>query len=761
MRGNSQFCLCGALECKRLPPSSISLTVSTQPPQPVPAPQSSPTASTVFAPARRQLLTSDSVTAMHMHTYMLSPLQWKLIGKAKESMWPLTRARVSGHTESVPLEEYRRKRNRGRTPEPIPSEGPQTDANTTDSAHSIFVIQEHHARRLHWDLRLERDGVLASWAVPRGLPTDSDTVRLAVRTEDHPMEYAEFSGQIPAGEYGAGHMTIWDRGTYETIKWADHEVQVVLHGQKVDGQYVLLQRGSEPKSWLLRRMGSAPEPGLAPLPYDVSPMVARDGRVPDDDAEWCYEVHFGGTRVTARVESGRVRLVDAGGRDLTARHPEVGGLGSALGSTRALLDGEIGGTPPGLWITDLLHLDGRDCTPLPYTARRELLDSLPLTGPHWRPAPSYPGGGSAVLDAAAEQGLPAIVAKRADSRYLPGVLTDDWLRIPTGATIAVPDEPARPAVPAAPSATQNTSVAAGGRKVRLTNPEKVLYPESSFRKKDVMAHYLAVADVMLPHLAGRPVTLRRWPDGVDGTPFFEKNVSRHVPDWVRTVRLASPGSSRGTEAIDYPLIDDAAGLAWVANLAALELHVPQWVVGPRGGRQPPDLLVFDLDPGDGATIVDCARVALRLSEVLAEDGLTGYPRTSGGKGMQMYAAVTVSDAEQTAAYAKLLAEQLTTEDPSRVLAVMARQRRKGKVFIDWSQNNAAKTTVASYSLRGRELPTVATPVTWDEVRACRRPEDLRFTAHDLPDRLSTYGDLMAPLLGPGDPLPAAGPRARG
>jgi bifunctional non-homologous end joining protein LigD len=661
----------------------------------------------------------------------------------------------------VPLEEYRRKRNRGRTPEPIPSADPPTDDGTGTGTGTIFVIQEHHARSLHWDLRLERDGVLVSWAVPKGLPPDPDTVRLAVRTEDHPMEYAEFSGEIPSGEYGAGHMSIWDRGTYDTIKWNAREVQIVLHGERAHGQYVLLRRGAEPKSWLLRRMGAASliseDPDHVPLPYDLSPMIARAGRLPDDDAGWCYEVRFGGTRVTARVDGGRVRLADSEGADLTARYPEVGGLGPALGSRRALLDAEVGGAPPGLWITDLLHLDGRDCTPLPYAERRALLDSLPLTGPNWRPVPSYTAGGAAVLDAAAEQGLPSIVAKRADSSYRPGTVTDDWLEIPT--TPATPD-PGAPSVSRATPA-QGRPTDAAGRTVRLSNPDKVLYPESSFRKKDVLAHYLSVADVMLPHLAGRPVTLRRWPDGVESTPFFEKNVSRHVPDWVRTVRLASPGSSRGTEAIDYPLIDDAAGLAWVANLAALELHVPQWTVSPAGGRQAPDLLVFDLDPGDGATIVDCARVALRLSEVLTEDGLTGFPRTSGGKGMQLYAAVSVSDAEQTSAYARLLAEQLTAEDPARVTAVMARQRRKGKVFIDWSQNNAAKTTVASYSLRGRELPTVATPVTWDEVRACRRPEDLLFTAHDMPDRLAVHGDLMAPLLAEGARLPARAPRAQG
>jgi bifunctional non-homologous end joining protein LigD len=426
-----------------------------------------------------------------------------------------------------------------------------------------------------------------------------------------------------------------------------------------------------------------------------------------------------------------------------------------------LLDGEIGGRPPGLWITDLLHLDGRDCMPLPYAERRGLLDSLSLTGPHWRPAPSYSGGGAAVVEAAAEQGLPSVIAKRAGSAYRPGDAGDDWREIPTTSVTSVIPDSSGTSASAPPTATRgaSTPVTAAGRTVRLTNPDKVLYPRASFRKKDVLDHYLVVAEAMLPHLAGRPVTLRRWPDGVESTPFFEKNVSRHVPDWVRTVRLASPGSSRGTEAIDYPLIDDAAGLAWVANLAALELHVPQWTVDAHGARRPPDLLVFDLDPGEGATIVDCARVALRLAEVLEGDGLTAHPRTSGGKGMQLYAAVNVADAERTSAYAKLLAEQLTAEDPARVTAVMARQRRREKVFIDWSQNNPAKTTVASYSLRGREQPTVATPLTWEEVRSCRRPEDLMFTAHDLPRRLADHGDLMAPLLDGGDALPERAPSA--
>jgi len=653
----------------------------------------------------------------------------------------------------VPLDEYRRKRDAQRTPEPVPPVDPPPAG---DGRGEVFVIQQHHARSLHWDLRLERDGVLASWAVPKGLPEDPGTIRLAVRTEDHPMEYADFSGEIPAGEYGAGRMTIWDRGRYETLKWTDSEVQVVLHGDRASGRYVLLHRGRTPQEWLLRRGDPPRDPSWRPLPRELSPMLATSGPLPEPDEGWCYEVRFGGTRVLVRVDGGRVELLGADSVPLPDQHPELAGLGAALGATSVLLDAEIGGTPPGLWIGDLLHLDGHDTLELPYRERRALAEGLPLTGPHWRLAPSYPGGGAAVLAAAAEQGLPTVLAKRAESTYQPGRRGPDWVEIAAGAgpspTIATEIATTTPG--RARSRTVS-SVDVAGQRVRLANPEKVIYPLTGFRKRDVLDYYLAVAPVMLPHLAGRPVTLRRWPDGVDAPSFFEKNVSRHVPSWVRTVRLPTPGSAAGSESIDYPLLDDPAGLAWVANLAALELHVPQWTVGRRGEQHEPDLLVFDLDPGEGTTVVECARVAQRVAAVLAEDGLPAYPRTSGGKGMQLYTPVRVSRPEQTSEYAKNVAERLAADDPARVIAVMAKQRRRGRVFIDWSQNNPAKTTVASYSLRGRQRPTVATPLTWEEVGACRRPEDLVFTAPDLPGRLATHGDLMAPLLGKAHPLPGA------
>jgi bifunctional non-homologous end joining protein LigD len=615
----------------------------------------------------------------------------------------------------VPLEEYRRKRDAARTPEPVP------EADPLPGTDDRFVVQEHHARSLHWDVRLERDGVLASWAVPKGLPTEPDTVRLAVRTEDHPIEYLEFSGDIPAGEYGGGRMTIWDAGTYETEKWNPREVIVRLRGRRAQGRYVFIRTGD---NWILRR--SDPAPDRDPLPRDTRPMDAAPGPLPRGE-NWWLQVSFGGRRVIVRVDGGRVRVTDAEGAEIEA--PTLRELGPSLGATPVLLDGELVGGD--LWIGDLLHLDGRDVAVLPFRERHALLADLSLAGPHWRLAPVFPGGGAEVVAAVREQRLGGVLAKDADAPYTPGTRG--------GACVAV-DAPAAPAAPPA----------AVGR-AKLTNPRKVLYPLTGTTKSDVLAYYLAVADVMLPHLADRPVTMVRWPDGVEKPSFFEKDVSRHAPSWIRTERVGTPGGR--SEHADFPFIENAQGLAWAANLAALELHVPQWRVGPRGGRHNPDLVVFDLDPGEGTTVVDCARVAERLAERLAADGLTCCPRTSGGKGMQLYLPVAVSTPERTSEYAKALAEELAAETPRLVTAVMAKARRRGRVFVDWSQNNPYKTTIASYSLRGRARPTVATPVTWDEVRAATRPEHLTFTAADVPARVAELGDLLTPLLGEPQRLP--------
>ena len=287
-----------------------------------------------------------------------------------------------------------------------------------------------------------------------------------------------------------------------------------------------------------------------------------------------------------------------------------------------------------------------------------------------------------------------------------------------------------------------------GRQVALTNLEKVLYPGVGFAKGQVLDYYTRIAPVLLPHLAGRALTRKRYPDGVEGQVFFEKNAPRGTPDWVRVETLASPGSTKDRETIDYVVVDDLATLVWTANLAALELHTHMWRVSDDGTALPPDMVVFDLDPGPPASIVECCTVAQLLRPLLEADGLSPLAKTSGSKGLQLYArADAFGSAQETSAYAKALAQRLEKEQPELVVHRMTKALRPGKVLVDWSQNSAAKTTVSVYSLRARELPTVSTPVTWDEVEACVSPADLVFTSDDVLARVEAHGDLFAPLLG--------------
>ncbi|WP_157647669.1 non-homologous end-joining DNA ligase [Actinomycetospora chiangmaiensis] len=473
------------------------------------------------------------------------------------------------------LRTYRDKRDPGRTPEPFGEVGSaDTDAG------GRFVIQEHHARRLHYDVRLERGGVLVCWAVPKGLPDGPGAPRLAVHTEDHPLEYLDFHGEIPAGEYGGGSMTIWDRGTYETEKWTDDEVAVRLRGERADGRFVFFR----------------------PKRNADGRQVQRSGARPSDE---------------------------------------------------------------------------------------------------------------------------------------------DWLVTRKG------EEKARP-----PRDVQSPRVSVGGRALKLSNLDKELYPGTP--KNAVVDYYARVADTLLPHLAGRPLTLRRFPDGIDGESFYEKNAGRNAPDWLRTVVVPTPGSSRGSDSARFVVVEELATLVYLANLAVLELHVPQWRVDPDDVPQPPDELVFDLDPGPGTGLPECARVACRVRDRLHDDGLVPVVKTSGSKGMQMTAPVVVADPGRTSEYARAIAQELARETPDDVTAVMAKDRRGGRVFIDWSQNNTAKTTVAPYSLRARAahgVPTVSTPLTWDEVEAADDADALVFSPAAVLDRIAEHGDLYAGALTDGVELP--------
>jgi len=293
------------------------------------------------------------------------------------------------------------------------------------------------------------------------------------------------------------------------------------------------------------------------------------------------------------------------------------------------------------------------------------------------------------------------------------------------------------------------AVEVDGRPLTLTNLAKVLYPEDGFTKAEVLDYYQRVSAVLLPHVAGRPMTLKRYPEGVDGESFFQKHVTAHRPDWVRTEdveshssRARDPGST-----ITYLVIDDLPALIWAANLAALELHVPMWRFPPDDGQpREPDLLVFDLDPGQPASVVECCRVAEALRPLLESAGLRPLAKTSGGKGLQLYAPIDGLSAEQASDQARSFAQRMEQEHPELVVSRMTKTLRAGKVLIDWSQNNGSKTTIAPYSLRARVHPTVSTPVSWDEVAACRTPGDMFFTAPDVLARVEKQGDLFAPLL---------------
>ncbi len=350
-----------------------------------------------------------------------------------------------------PLGQYREKRDFARTPEPAgapglePGEAPR------------FVVQEHHASALHWDFRLERDGVLVSWAVPKGIPADPKKNHRAIHVEDHPIEYGSFEGTIPAGEYGAGEVTVWDHGIYECEKFRDDEVMVILHGSRLKGRYVLFR--TDGKNWMIHRMDPPQDGGRETMPRRLSPMLAKLSGLPRNESEHAFEIKWDGVRAIAYIEGGRCRLESRNLLDLTKQFPEVTRLGGALGSVEAVLDGEIVAldtqgrpsferlqnrlgltneaqvrrrskdTPATYQVFDLLFLNGHATTALAYRERRQLLEALDLAGPSWSTPAYHLGDGRMLLEAVRAQGLEGLVAKRLDSPYLPGKRTPAWLKI--------------------------------------------------------------------------------------------------------------------------------------------------------------------------------------------------------------------------------------------------------------------------------------------------------------------------------------------
>jgi bifunctional non-homologous end joining protein LigD len=348
------------------------------------------------------------------------------------------------------LEAYRSKRDPSKTPEP------PGDAAADGGDRNRFVVHEHHARRLHWDLRLEHDGVLLSFALPRGIPADPNENRLAVHTEDHPIEYLDFHGTIPKGEYGAGEMTIWDRGTYEAEKIEDNKIVAVFDGERVKGRYALFQtRGDD---WMIHRMDAA-DPERDALPEQIEPMKATLAKLPSDDGGWGYEIKWDGVRAIAYCEPGHVRLESRSLREITSQYPEVGRIREAIGGDSVILDGELVAfdddgrpsfqrlqrrmhvasesevrrrmrdTPVVYVIFDLLYADGKVLFELPYSERRARLEELGLEGEAWQTPAYHRGDGAALQEASRKRDLEGIIAKRLDGPYRPGKRSREWLKV--------------------------------------------------------------------------------------------------------------------------------------------------------------------------------------------------------------------------------------------------------------------------------------------------------------------------------------------
>jgi bifunctional non-homologous end joining protein LigD len=639
------------------------------------------------------------------------------------------------------------------------------------------VIQQHDATRLHWDLRLEREGVLASWAIPNGLPRDPDSDRKAVRTEDHPLEYLSFEGEIPKGEYGAGTMEIWDSGTYEPEAWEERKVVIDLQGERVRGRYALFHAGAEEKDWMIHRIDPPADPDWEPIPDALVPMQASRGELPRAQRGFGYEIDWGGVRVLAYSEPGRLSLRDSNLDDVTARYPEVRRLNRQLGSHSAVLDGEICAfTPDGhpsaerlaqridaseeesrrrakrvpvsYVIFDLLYLDGRLLLELPYRERRERLAELDLGGAAWQAPDYFRGDGRELLEASARLGVTGIVAKRLDSAYEPGSRSRAWIEVGRmgAAGQGEPERDERPEalVPARSRRARKLELEVAGRSLTVSNLGKLMYPDAGFSKADVIDYYARIAAVLLPHVRERPLTLKRYPDGVGGAYFFEKACPEHRPAWVATTPI---WSERHQGEIDYCVVTEEATLIWLANLADLEIHPS---LSRRDDPERPTSMVFDLDPGAPAGLLDACQVALWLRGLFDQLGLRAFAKVSGGKGIHLHVPLNGEHTyDEVKPFARQIAETLEQRFGDRVIANMAKAKRAGRVLIDWGQNDRHKTTASVYSLRARDRPTVSVPLEWEELeRACAEESEqsLRFEAAQALARVADRGDLFAPVL---------------
>lgn len=659
-----------------------------------------------------------------------------------------------------PLDDYRNKRDFARTPEPaarapMPSRGAP-----------VFVVHRHEARNLHYDLRLEAHGVLCSWAVPRGFSYDPAEKRLAVRTEDHPLEYEHFHGRIPKGAYGAGTMTIWDRGHFELVKctdWdeciANGEIKVVLRGRRLRGEWHLVATRQGKNSWLLfkskdRYAGPVRDSALGielgaalqtPLPAVVAPMRCGGERPAFVDPDWLFEVQFAGRRCFAEKHGESVRLRGeptpaAVARDLLqlrAQTALLDGVLVALDASgrpdrqeleRRLSAGQLDELV--FYAFDLLYWEDYDLRPLPLLDRKAALRAVLPPAAAVLHTDHVAGSGTLLLEAIANAGLAAAIGKRAASVYSEGP-SPDWLLVTAGSAAAA----------AAPAPVVNS----GRRRLKLSNLGKVYWPAEGYTKGDLLAYYEQVADFLLPHLKDRPVHFDRRPDGIDGKSFYQREAKPGTPDWMCTVPIERDG-----EIVPHHVLLDRDMLLYAINLGSIDLH--PWL-SRIGSLDQPDYAVLDLDPKE-APFADVVRIARQAGKLLRGIGLRPLLKTSGKRGMHIFVPLPKGYSYDhsrmfTEATARVLLRQL--DDIATIERIPG--KRDGKVYLDFLQNRRSQTIVPPYAVRPVRGATVSAPLDWDELEGELSPS--LFTIHTMPARLQQRGDLFRRALDDGqDLLPA-------
>ncbi|HEY7002886.1 MAG TPA: DNA ligase D [Gaiellaceae bacterium] len=755
------------------------------------------------------------------------------------------------------LKDYERKRDRTKTPEPF-------GGNRKGKRKPVFVVQRHDARRLHYDFRLERGGVLLSWAVPKGVPLETGQRNLAVHVEDHPLDYATFEGEIPKGEYGAGTVEIWDSGTYELLEEKrDGGLTVRLDGERLHGTWTLVPAhlSGEEKNWLLLKKQD--DGGAERTHRRYSPMLASLAERLPTGRGWLYEGKWDGYRTITYVRNGDAELRTRKDQDYTERFAVVArAIPRALRTSNCVLDGEVcaideqgrtsfsamqqGGYPLVYYVFDLLELEGEPLIDLPFVERRERLEEVLDRRNKTIQLSEAFDDGTALERAAIEQGLEGVMAKRSDSRYEPGKRGRSWLKVKPGkqrqefviagytrgqgrrsghlgalvlgvneggqfryvgncgtgftdkelgrlmkllTPLERPDSPF-PAAPKMPRVKRGdvvwvepklvcevefvewthdrhlrapsylglredkdaeevqperpieTEITRGKRVLRLSNLDKVFFPESGLTKGDLLGYYRDVAPALVPHLKRRPFTMKRYPDGRDGKFFFQKDAPKHMPEWIeRRAFRATSRETRQKRMITYPLVNDELALLWMVNMGCIDMNV--WY-SQVDKPERPDFVLFDLDPSPDVGFSEVVEVALLVKEVLDALELEGCPKTSGSDGMHVLVPIQRRYTyANTREFAEIVAKTLERTHRGLVTTEWSKQKRRG-VLIDANQNGEGKTIASVYSVRPREGAPVSTPLRWDEVNDKLDP--LHFTMDTVLARIERHGDLFEPVL---------------